>query len=174
MAARYLLPCECGNTTPVDMSQAGGSVLCGCGKQLEVPSLRAIRELPRLSEAADVHKYQWNPAAGMTFVSGVVIAFVGAGVALAMHLNSLVVPELPSEEMVAAWVGEVDNATPEELFQIWNSARHDGLGEHGDSPFIQARMVSKRLAMYRNMGLIVVASGLAFAGSSIFLRRKSA
>ncbi|MDP6466164.1 MAG: hypothetical protein QF918_00385 [Pirellulaceae bacterium] len=177
MAVRYLLPCEmCGSTTPVDMSQAGGSVMCGCGETLEVPSLRAIRELTPSSEATDARKYQWNPAAGVTFASGVVIALVGAGVALFMHLNSLELTNLepPPEDEVAAWIAEVDSAAPEELIEMWNVARHVGLGDYHASPFVQARMVSQRLAMYRNIGLIVVASGLAFAGSSVFLRRRSA
>jgi hypothetical protein len=43
----YLLPCPCGNTTPVDIGQAGGRVTCSCGAQLDVPPLRQLRHLPR-------------------------------------------------------------------------------------------------------------------------------
>ena len=141
MAVRYLLPCElCGSTTPVDMSQAGGSVMCSCGKKLEVPSLRAIRELTPSSEATDARKYQWNPTAGVTFASGVVIALVGAGVALFMHLNSLELTNLepPPEDEVAAWIHGISTITHGLLCQsenitafsiIWGRARV-GMAEH--------------------------------------------
>ncbi len=43
----YLLPCACGNSVPVDIGQAGGRVVCSCGTQLDVPTLRQLRHLPR-------------------------------------------------------------------------------------------------------------------------------
>ncbi len=174
MAAQYLLPCDCGATTPVETNQAGNTVICSCGKQLEVPSLRAIRELAPHGVDDAARGYEWNPAAGLIFVGGMFLAFIGAGVALFMHINSVqaVSFELPPEDEVAAWVAEIDSAPPEELFNMWNSSRHMGLGDHRASPFVQARMISARFATYRNTGLIIMASGLVFAGTSFFVRRK--
>ena len=42
---RYLLPCSCGQSVGVEFRQAGGQVRCACGRVLEVPSLRTIRQL---------------------------------------------------------------------------------------------------------------------------------
>ncbi len=150
-------------------------MVCGCGNNLEVPSLRAIRELTPHSQVSDVDKYQWNPAAGMTFASGVIIALVGAGMALYMHLyaTELSTFEAPPKEQIEAWVAEIEKAQPEELIDAWNTFRHDGLGEYQMSPLIQARIDMKWAEMTRNIGMIVVACGLAFAGSSIFLRSRS-
>jgi len=174
MAAQYLLPCECGNTTPIDTSQAGDTVVCQCGQRLEVPSLRAIRELTPHADQADQRKYEWSPAAGMIFVGGMLLALVGGGAAAYTHTTSvqMVNFNLPPEADVAAWVEQVDEAPPQELFDIWNAARDLGLGDHRASPFVQYRLVSERYVMYRNMSLIVMASGLVFAGTSIFVRRK--
>jgi hypothetical protein len=178
MAAQYLLPCECGKTTPIDTSQAGSSVTCVCGNHLEVPSLRAIRELTPQVQATDAGKYQWNQTAGLTFASGLVIALIGGGAAVLMHLNVVEFAKFkpPPEEVVTAWIEapDIDNAPAEEILDMWNTAKSVGLGEYEMSDFVLSRIVIKQRTMYRNMGLIVVACGLAFAASSIFLRRKAA
>lgn len=174
MAVQYLLPCECGNTTPIDTSQAGSSVPCSCGKQIDVPSLRAIRELTPASDDVAPSNYQWNPAAGLVFVCGLVLALVGAGMAFFMHLNvqTMVNLDSPPEADVAAWIEEIDSMPPELLFDEWNAQLHVGLGEYQMSPFVQARMMARQFEMYRNTALVVMACGLIFAATSIFLRRK--
>ena len=174
MAVQYLLPCDCGNQTPVDASQAGSTILCSCGKKLDVPSLRAIRDLPLHAAESSQRKYQWNPAAGLIFVSGVLVALIAGGFAFFMHISAvqMVDFEPPAQEEITAWINEVDAAPPEDLIEIWNSAQHMGLGAHEESPFVQARMMSDNFAAYRNTSLIVFVSGLVFALSSIFLRRK--
>ncbi len=46
LAQKYLLPCSCGKTVPVETSQAGGEVRCDCGQVLKIPSLSNIKKLP--------------------------------------------------------------------------------------------------------------------------------
>ncbi len=48
--SNFRLPCACGQSVSVSASQAGQTVGCSCGAQLEVPTLRGLRELP-LSDA---------------------------------------------------------------------------------------------------------------------------
>ena len=43
---RYLLPCECGQSVEIEPSQAGQTVVCGCGKELLAPSMLQIKALP--------------------------------------------------------------------------------------------------------------------------------
>lgn len=178
MAAQYLLPCQCGKTTPIDTSQAGGSVTCVCGNQVEVPSLRAIRELTPQVQATDAGTYQWNQTAGLTFASGLVIALIGGAAALLMHLNIMEYAKFKPapKEAITAWIEapDIDNAPAEEMLDMWNMAKSVGLGDYQMSEYIMARNAIKQATMYRNIGLIVVACGLVFAGTSIFLRRKAA
>lgn len=42
----YLLTCQCGKQHVVSKAQAGESISCSCGKQLEVPTLRGLNQLP--------------------------------------------------------------------------------------------------------------------------------
>jgi len=159
------------------LSQAGSTVDCGCGKQLEVPSMRAIRELkPRAEQGPVSRKYEWNLAAGLTFVVGVVLAVVGAGVAIHNHRISVQVVDfdLPAEQEMEAWVDAVDQAPPEDLVDMWQIFKNEGLGDYQASGFVQARMASEWYAKRRNAGLIALGSGLAFAVTSFFLRGQSA
>jgi hypothetical protein len=41
----FLLPCACGQKTEVSVAQAGQSIRCACGAQLDVPTLRGLRAL---------------------------------------------------------------------------------------------------------------------------------
>jgi hypothetical protein len=45
MVTAYLLPCTCGSEVPVEGGQAGGSVRCACGREIDVPPLRAMTAL---------------------------------------------------------------------------------------------------------------------------------
>lgn len=68
----YLLPCSCGKTSPVEVSQAGDSVRCECGQTLQVPALRSLRELePAGQQTAVAH--DWGFRQGVLTL-GVLIA----------------------------------------------------------------------------------------------------
>lgn len=46
MSRHYLLPCSCGKSVSIEVSQAGQEVKCVCGETLSVPSLLQIKKLP--------------------------------------------------------------------------------------------------------------------------------
>ncbi|MGL6195868.1 MAG: hypothetical protein ACRC2T_13715 [Thermoguttaceae bacterium] len=50
MAQKYLLPCTCGESVPIETTQAGQTVTCSCGLQLQVPTLLKIKKLPEYKE----------------------------------------------------------------------------------------------------------------------------
>lgn len=85
MRTKYLLPCSCGEKIPVEMSQAGGQVTCGCGQQTTVPSMRELRTL-ETAEAAEPRSVEsarstWGPRQGL-MLAGVlllVLALIPAG-----------------------------------------------------------------------------------------------
>jgi hypothetical protein len=43
---KYSLTCECGQSQPVEPRQAGQSLICACGKTLQVPTMLQIKRLP--------------------------------------------------------------------------------------------------------------------------------
>src|SRR5262245_32317227 len=86
MTQQYLLPCACGQLVRVGNAQAGGQVLCACGKSLAVPTLRGLRQLEAAPpEIAKKLPLRWSPIHGASFALALVIAIAGAAAA-AYHL----------------------------------------------------------------------------------------
>jgi hypothetical protein len=80
----YLLACKCGKSTPVEVGQAGGQVVCDCGARLDVPTLRQLRHLPQVQTAAAPAARvgrDWNVRKGVIAASLVAVALLTAIVA---------------------------------------------------------------------------------------------
>ena len=78
---KYLLPCTaCGQKTPVATGQAGQTIHCACGSALDIPSIRALRQLEPVAEAPAAPL--WNKQKGLLFVGSAIalcsVAFCGA------------------------------------------------------------------------------------------------
>jgi hypothetical protein len=59
--SNFQLPCDCGRSVSVTTSQAGQTVSCPCGAQLEVPTLRGLQSLPRAdATAAAKRRARWE------------------------------------------------------------------------------------------------------------------
>jgi hypothetical protein len=83
---KYLLPCSCGNKTPVDVSQAGTRVRCTCGADLEVPTLRGLKRLAQaVPEAAGKvavgAESPWGARQRVAFI-GALLFVIGVATAL--------------------------------------------------------------------------------------------
>jgi hypothetical protein len=74
----YLLTCDCGKSVPVEIGQAGGRVACSCGKQIDVPTLRQLRHLPRESAEVAAASGGWGLRQGIIAASLIIIAAIVA------------------------------------------------------------------------------------------------
>ena len=63
--AKYLLTCACGEDTVVEDAQAGGRTTCGCGKPIEIPTLRQLRHLPPAPGDAVDQSQAWSVRQGI-------------------------------------------------------------------------------------------------------------
>ncbi|GEM_PF-4138172 len=69
----YALPCSCGHTLAVSPGQAGDHLTCPkCQQRVDIPLLRALRELPRIESDEPVA----IPTTG-SFATRVAFGFVG-------------------------------------------------------------------------------------------------
>ncbi|MDO5554303.1 MAG: hypothetical protein Q4G68_11125 [Planctomycetia bacterium] len=50
MSTRYTVTCSCGQTHPVEISQAGADLPCSCGATVKVPSMLKLKKLPLWQE----------------------------------------------------------------------------------------------------------------------------
>ena len=77
--AAYLLTCECGKQVPIELGQAGGKVACSCSKQLDVPTLRQLRQLPQAAaEQAKTSSGSWGTRQGWVTACLVIAAVLAA------------------------------------------------------------------------------------------------
>ena len=78
--AKYLLTCACGEDTVVEDAQAGGRATCGCGKTIEIPTLRQLRNLPPAPGDAVNQSQAWSARQGIfsaAIICGVFAAAIG-------------------------------------------------------------------------------------------------
>jgi hypothetical protein len=82
MTTKYLLPCSCGEKLVVDNRQAGETVQCTCGSQLEVPTMRGLAQLVQVNDPGftTAPKRVWGPRQGLLFV-GLLLATLSFGYA---------------------------------------------------------------------------------------------
>jgi len=78
MTHKFLLPCpQCSESTPVQASQAGSRVECGCGNRLEVPTIRQLADLESVVEAPQAAPSEWTARSG-TKLFGLFFALIAA------------------------------------------------------------------------------------------------
>jgi hypothetical protein len=128
MATKYLLPCDCGSSLRIEVSQAGQTVRCECGKKHELPTMRAIRQLEEdTSSAAPQVIRRWNPLLATLFASGCLVTVAGLAIAVVSHVQYVrevdQIPPLPTAEVREAWVSEVDQMSAVEAWEEWKRSK---------------------------------------------------
>ncbi len=161
--ATYLMSCNCGQTLPVDVGQAGGQVVCVCGNTLDVPTLRMLRHLPLAPAAQPKPTTTWSARKGVIAVF-VIVAGLLATLSLWNRLTEPKLPEfqpLAQSKLVDEQLGQL---TPVEAWKAW-IVLYRPLAERGftplesrDAPQIRAQIAHQRFLQ---------ATMLSIAGISI-------
>lgn len=154
MRVKYLLPCSCGQKIAVESSQAGQSILCSCGKSMEVPTMKGLRQLEQYVDTANEPKATSSfggSAIGIALL-GFVILGAGAGFMTWMHFTQRPI------------LIDMDYMSPWDTWLMWQSLREGvQLPEFAESPYFQAKKVYDQ---YMTVGAVIMALGgvtVAFA-----------
>ncbi len=117
MKAQYFLPCSCGRETVVETSQAGQTVRCTCGADLEVPTLMQMSSLRRAEQERPI-----APASRWGLRQRLML--IGALIALpALVAAAYLFSNLPAQEQVVPTYAPLDSLTIGETWQIWQDLR---------------------------------------------------
>ena len=177
---KYLLPCSCGKTVTVDVGQAGQSLRCECGRKLEVPTMRAIRQLEPLRDVQlrqSRRKKPWSLTQGAVFASGLAIMVAGLATAAYFQIgrSRLQTEAVPWDNLELA-LKNIDNMNIDQAFQLWQEIRDDPIGPYHPPNYIMARYVSAGVLNYVLGSLGVAALGLIVLLSAFLLspRKKQA
>jgi hypothetical protein len=107
----YLLPCPaCGNKLSVVMGQAGQIVHCACGADVEVPTIRGLRELEQVSDEP-IGASRWTTRHSVAFL-GLLILAGALAFSLYLHLRAPIFDPSGYEQ-------EVQAASPEQSWEHW-------------------------------------------------------
>ena len=105
---KYLLPCCCGQKTPIESRQAGEVITCGCGESLKVPTMleMATLELAEPETAMLAKQHSWGVRERLILL-GAVIVLISIGPVIYLFCTPPTSPRI--------------DASPEEIRQATQS-----------------------------------------------------
>jgi hypothetical protein len=169
VSVQYLMPCQCGHKNRVTAAQAGGQVVCVCGKNVAVPTLRGLRSLDVAPpEAATSTKAGWSRGHGAAFATGLLLAGIGIAVCaiyLVQYARIAGWSVDRTDDIVRAEASQIDKLTPVQMLREWTAIVEEGLGEKGKPIWVAAKeqLGTYKLRMQIGLGAIVIGTGLALA-----------
>jgi hypothetical protein len=170
MSDKYLLPCECGQSVPIGISEAGKEVSCVCGRKLPVPTLRAIRQLQPAQTSISTTPPSWNPAKGFIFAVGALLLIGGLIVAVHSYfVYSNVVKYKPSSADLDYSLEIIEQMTATDLWDAWHFVKQHGLEAPRSSDFAMAQDMANAKLRQAYIGSIVALVGLVCALVSFFM-----
>jgi hypothetical protein len=174
---KYLLPCSCGQTVPIEVSQAGSRVQCACGTALEVPAMRLIRQLPEASATAappTARRQSWSLTRRLFFALGLVIAVGGLGTA---GFFQFVRTGLNTEEQqwddVATVHRDIDQMDVNKTWELWKIVRAESIGPYRPPQFILLQFFSAAWLKAVIGGLTALTVGAAIVLSTILVKPRA-
>jgi hypothetical protein len=122
MSVRYRLPCKCGQTVLVERSQAGLSVICSCGTQLEVPTIRGLNALEPVHDAPE--KIGWTAQSGLLLIGALIVLIAGGAAAIRVaRLPVDPYDEKQIDQAMAKKAAEIDGLEPGKVLEGWQEFR---------------------------------------------------
>jgi hypothetical protein len=171
MSSRYKLPCDCGESTVVDVRQAGETVRCTCGRALGVPTLRQLRQLEGADDrAARIPTRTWTLQQGLLFASGLLVAAIAAGSSAYLLLRISRLDTNQPDVSSVRFEREIDSFTPPETWLIWKELRQMRLDTRPTPLFVLARRETDWLKRLLWVALGLGAGGLALAASAFLIK----
>lgn len=173
MSVKFLLPCTCGEKLRVGRAQAGLTVSCTCGRELDVPTQRGLEELEPAEPVAErTSQSSWGPAQALLAL-GLLIAVVSGSWATFRYVvppqeNPFVINPKANREII-------DRLSLTQTFKFWELARDDINAEFDPFADSAEQMATSYKFSYRDYwrwtwfffglaaaGLILAASGPLF------------
>ena len=163
MSDKFLLPCSCGQAVVVEARQAGATVNCGCGKSLEVPTIRELARLQRVEGVEEVLPPLWTLRQGMIFL-GLAIALPAFAFTIYLYTQLPTLQESSIDE-------HVKQLSPIESWALWR-VYSEGMPKAA-SPQTKAVIAGiHSLQRWINVGLIVGVAGLLLSAGALFFGKQ--
>jgi hypothetical protein len=167
--SRHLLTCSCGKSIPIEVSQAGETIRCDCGAELDVPSFREIRKLPVAVESRTTKGSQqpsgWSLLRSLLFAIGLAASVFGLCAAGYFQWGRMRLPVAQTpNRLLDANLEEIDQIDPISAVDFWRQIQEFGVGGYNPPPYIVNRAWSARWLQFVYIGLGVAAVGALILG----------
>jgi hypothetical protein len=170
MADDYLLPCTCGRTHRVSARQAGSTLACPCGIDLEVPGMRELRGLETAAPTSAVRQTAWGLRQGLRLIG---MLLVGAGVAAGLYFSLVVMPAANETEIPQA---QNEMMTPSDAWMVWTFIQRGIVYQVPIDAQKIAYLAYQQRSAERgtNIALTAIVLGGVFSAASFLVRRTRA
>lgn len=178
MSATYLLPCHSGKTVEVTVANAGRTVVCPCGKQVDVPTLRELKKLPLAEVDAAAGKStasNWTLQQGVFFSLGLLLIMAAAVAVIVLgyyrwQINTTK-PEF-REEYLAGMDKRVMDQTAAQTLPMWDLFNQPLPPKERRRPplFEQYREAARQLYQYMGIAGLVALVGLGLSAFGIWAK----
>jgi hypothetical protein len=166
MASRYALSCSCGQQISVGPAQAGDRVTCLCGKQLDVPTLRAMQELPPAETDGGDDEPLWGIRQGLVAL-GIIVAILTAIPGAYWWWMAPDAPTFRPDAQMAAMEQQYEMVTPLQAWLHWNNdivpLAETGLWEEPSYGAIAAERSRERLRNYQKISFGIAGVAVLFS-----------
>lgn len=171
---KYLLPCSCGKSVAVEAAQAGQRVCCTCGRMLDVPTMRLVRQLPPADRAAAGARRPaptWPLAQRLLFACGLVVLLGGAATAAYCQWirSQLYTQEYVWDDVERA-CAEIAKMNIDAAWTLWADQRDQAIGPYEPPVFIVHRHLAALLWRYVLLGFVAAGAGLGLMVLAAVLR----
>ena len=162
MTDRYQLRCECGQELEICERQAGQELVCSCGKNSVIPTLRQIRELPLAAPAVAASRPStaWSYQRGILFSLGTLLLLTClpmlAYVGWQRSQVDLSQPELDKIEYQV----DIDLLSPVDTLELWGFITTQSLFRNESPLHIQNRENAERLGWLMLVAGVLTVGGL--------------
>lgn len=174
----YRLTCPCGVSHSVSTSQAGQELHCTCGNTLPIPTLRGLKELPRIEPStAEAAPASDGPDARQpSIVLGSLFAIIFLAVPMAIFfayqrtkVDTSFTQEADQEQAFA----HLDAAGPQELSEAWDTYSTIPLGPPSKPDFYHVQRVARALEWRAAIACGIALLAAIAAAAVAVVRRQS-
>lgn len=159
MKTVYLLPCQCGQSVEVRSSQAGLTVSCTCGRELAVPTVGGLRQLPQKAAPGGEPRAAWGARQGALLA----LLLLAAALALGGLYQVWHPPEFPYSGVDRGrTMARAEAFTLVESFQEWYDLSR-GLD---DAELPSIRQYRESMTRHRRWSWLIFGAALASTASA--------
>ena len=162
---QYLLTCDCGETLKVEQRQAGSAMECSCGRNLAVPTLGQLRDLPvATSLDAEVGTPGWSLRQGVFYAAGIIITLTSA---IAIVTLLVLISRLKTDRPTYSFDRTIESLSPQEAWSAWKELSAGEPSSRRTPDHIAARQYRRYLYVGLVISGIVAGMGVALTAISV-------